>query len=122
MRVVGGVVLWMSATAIGVLAALWFAGAGLGWSGGFIRRSFWEEGESEFGVAFSILLLLVWLALLGASYAVMRGGHHPPSRGRTVAAIALATISLIVVVTACVISIGWPEPPSEYPLPPWNRA
>jgi len=122
MRVVGGVVLWMLATAIGIVAALWFAGAGLGWSGGFIKRGFWEDGESEFGIAFSVLLLLLWLALLGASVAVMSGGRHPLSRGRRVGTIVLATIGLIVVVTACVISIGWPEPPSEYPLPPWNRA
>ncbi|WP_455905561.1 hypothetical protein [Microbacterium sp.] len=107
---------------MGLIAAAGFAGAGLGWANGFIRRSFWEDVESPIGIGLSIFGLVGWLVLLGLSALTMRSGGQAPSRAARVAASVLVVLSAVVVLVACVVSIGWPEPASEYPLPPWNRA
>ena len=122
MRQVSGILLWVVATVGGVLGAGWFGLAGLGWSNGFIKRIYWDESESGIGVAFGVFGLLIWLALLGTSFAVMRGGNRPPSRATRVTSAVLTAVSVVLVVVACVLVIGWPEPPSEFPTPPWNRA
>lgn len=122
MRRASGIVLWIIATVSGVLGAAWFSLAGLGWSHGFIKRIYWDESESGIGVAFAIGHLLVWLALLAASIAVLRGGNQPSSRASKVTSVVLTTVSVVLVVIACLVAIGTPEPPSEFPTPPWNRA
>lgn len=122
MRQVIGVVLWVIATVIGILGAGWFSLAGVGWAGGFIKRRYWDESESGIGIAFAVFLLVVWLGILGGSVGVMRGGVRPPTGAVRVTSTMLASISLVGVVVLCVLTIGWPEPPSEFPTPPWNRA
>ncbi|WP_314428005.1 hypothetical protein [uncultured Microbacterium sp.] len=122
MRMLGGVLLWLAATVIGLIAALGFSGAGLGWSNGFIKRGFWEDVESEIGIGLSIFGLVGWLVLLGLSTLVMRGDGRETRTAARLTLTLLLCISLVAVVLACAISIGWPEPPSEYPTPPWNRA
>lgn len=119
MRIAGGIALWVVATVIGLSAAGWFSLAGVGWSNGFITRPCWEEGESEIGVSFGVVALVVWLVLLVLSVFVLRG--DAPATGRAGSIIA-AVVSVALVVTVCALVIAWPEPPSEYPLPPWNRA
>ncbi|QNA93538.1 MULTISPECIES: hypothetical protein [unclassified Microbacterium] len=121
MRLFSGLLLWLVATVSGVMGAGWFSLAGLGWSGGFITRSYWDD-ESGIGVAFGIFGLVVWLGLLGASFAVLRGGAFPATRGMRIASVVLTIVSVVAVVTVCALAIGWPEPPSEFPTPPWNRA
>src|SRR3546814_1797768 len=118
MRAVGGVALWVVATLIGLSAAGWFSLAGVGWSNGFIKRSYWEANEGEIGVGFGLVALLVWLVLLLLSVFVLRGDASAP--GRRVGSVVAAAISIALVVTVCVLVIAWPEPPSEYPLPPWK--
>lgn len=122
MRQVTGILLWFVATVSGVFGAGWFGLAGVGWDGGFIKRVYWDESESGIGVGFAIFSLIVWLGLLGGSFAVMRGGQQRPSRGVRVTSAVLTAVSIIGVVVLCVLTIGWPEPPSEFPTPPWNRA
>lgn len=122
MRSVSGVLLWVVATVSGGVGAAWFSLAGLGWSNGFIKRSYWEEGESEIGVAFAVILLLVWLVLLSTSSAVMRGGSPRPARATLVTSRVLTGIGVALICTLCLLTIGWPEPPSEFPSTPWNRA
>ncbi len=122
MRMLGGLVLWVVATLLGLIAAAGLAGAGLGWANGFIKRSFWEDVESEIGIGLSVFGLVGWLVLLGLSALTMRGGGQAPSKPARVTASVLVVLSFVVVLVACVVSIGWPEPASEYPLPPWNRA
>ncbi|WP_431075596.1 hypothetical protein [Microbacterium phyllosphaerae] len=122
MRMLGGVVLWVVATLLGLIAAAGFSGAGLGWANGFIKRSFWEDAESEIGIGLSVFGLLGWLVLLGLAALTMRGGDQTPSKVARVTSSVLVALSTAAVVVACVVSIGWPEPASEYPLPPWNRA
>lgn len=122
MRMLGGFLLWVVATLLGLLAAAGFSGAGLGWANGFIKRSFWEDGESEIGIGLSIFGLVVWLVLLGLSALTIRGGDQTASKTARVTSSVLVALSVAVVLVACVVSIGWPEPASEYPLPPWNRA
>lgn len=122
MRVVGGVSLWFVATLIGVVGAAWFSLAGLGWSGGFTTRSYWEEGESEIGVGFAVVGLAIWIAVLVWSTLVMRGGSLANSRGARAASNVLAAVSIAIVVLICILAIAWPEVPSEYPSPAWNRA
>ena len=122
MRMLGGILLWVVATLLGLIAAAGFSGAGLGWANGFIKRSFWEDVESEIGVGFSIFGLVGWLVLLGLSALTIRGGDHAPSKTARVTSSVLVALSIAVVLVACAVSIGWPEPASEYPLPPWNRA
>ncbi|KNY04738.1 hypothetical protein [Microbacterium sp. GCS4] len=122
MRLVGGVVLWLIATVCGVLGAGWLSLAGVGWDGGFIARSYWDDSESGIGVGFAVILLIAWLGLLGGSFAVMRGGEYEPSRAIRAASIVLAVVSIVGVLALCILAVGWPEPPSEYPSPPWNRA
>lgn len=122
MRIVWGIVLWFVATLTGVIGAGWFSLAGLYWSGGFTTRYYWEEGEGEIGVGFAVVTLIGWALLLWAMVAVMRGGRLRESRGARVAAIILVVLSVIIVVTLCVVALVWPEPPSEFPSPPWNRA
>ncbi|WP_085482125.1 hypothetical protein [Agreia pratensis] len=122
MRVVGGMVLWVVATLSGVLAAASFSLAGLGWSGGFVERRYWEEGEGQIGVAFGVAALLTWLVLLGLSVGVFRRGALRQSGSARATAVGLAALSVTVVVGLCVLAIGWPEPASEIPSPPWNRA
>ncbi|MEV4736870.1 MULTISPECIES: hypothetical protein [unclassified Microbacterium] len=125
MRLVGGVVLWLVATVCGVLGAGWLSLAGVGWDGGFIARSYWDDSESGIGVGFAVILLIAWLGLLGGSFAVMRGGGYERSRTmRTMrtTSIVLAVVSIVGVLALCILAVGWPEPPTEYPSPPWNRA
>ncbi|WP_341955431.1 hypothetical protein [Microbacterium sp. LWH13-1.2] len=122
MRMLGGILLWVIATLLGLVSAAGFSGSGLGWANGFIKRSFWEDVESEIGVGFSIFGLVGWLVLLGLSALTIRGGEQAPSKTARVTSSVLVALSIGVVVVACVVSIGWPEPASEYPLPPWNRA
>ena len=122
MRLVGGVVLWLIATVCGVLGAGWLSLAGVGWDGGFIARSYWDDSESGIGVGFAVILLIAWLGLLGGSFAVMRGGEHEPSRAIRATSVVLAVVSIAGVLALCILAVGWPEPPSEYPSPPWNRA
>lgn len=122
MRIAGGIVLWFVATLIGASSAGWFALAGLGWSDGFIHRSFWEAGESEIGVGFGVIALVVWLVLLALSGTILRRGSLRDSRRGRTAAIVLSVASIITVAALCVLAIGWPELPSETPSLPWNRA
>lgn len=122
MRQTSGTLLWLVATVSGAFGAGWFSLAGLGWSNGFIKRIYWDESESGIGIAFAIFSLMVWLGLLIASVAVMRGGAHAPSRAVRVTSTVLTVVSVVGVVTLCLLAIGWPEPPSEFPTPPWNRA
>ncbi|MFK3678026.1 hypothetical protein ACI2IP_09845 [Microbacterium sp. NPDC090218] len=122
MRLFSGILLWLVATVSGIIGGAWLMLAGLGWSGGFFTRGYWEDGEGEIGVGFGVFGLLVWLGLLAASFAVLRGGAHPATRGRRIASVVLTVVSVAVVVTVGVLSLGWPEPPSEFPSPPWNRA
>lgn len=122
MRAVGGVLLWLVATIIGVVGAAWFSLAGLGWSGGFTTRYYWEEGESEIGIGIALFALAVWVAVLVWSVRVMRGGSFANSRGARASSVVLTVVSIAIVVLMCVLAIAWPEAPSEYPSPPWNRA
>jgi hypothetical protein len=122
MRLFSGILLWLVATVAGIIGCGWLTLAGLGWSGGFFTRGYWEDGEGEIGVAFGVFGLLVWLGLLGASFAVLRGGAYPATRGVRIASVVLTIVSILVVVVMGVLSLGWPEPPSEFPSPPWNRA
>lgn len=122
MRAVSGVLLWLIATIIGFVGAAWFALAGVGWSGGFTQKYYWEEGESEIGIGFAVISLAVWVAVLVWSVFVLRGGSLADSRSARTASTVLAGISVAVVLVLCVTTIGWPEPPSEHPSPPWNRA
>lgn len=114
--------MWFIATVIGASAAFWFSIAGLGWSNGFMKRRLWEEGESDLGVGIGIVAVLVWLLLLGLSTFLLRGGSPRLSRDDRATSVVLPAVSVGVVVTLCVLAIAWPESPSEYPLPPWNRA
>ncbi|MGA7148165.1 MAG: hypothetical protein WBX17_06745 [Microbacterium sp.] len=122
MRAFGGVSLWLVATIVGVVGAGWFSLAGLGWSGGFTKRYYWEDGESGYSVGFALVSLAVWVALLVWSVRVMRGGSLADSRAARVTSTVLAMVSIAIVVVMCVLFIAWPETPSEYPSPPWNRA
>jgi|GEM_PF-3421987 len=122
MRRASGILLWIVATVSGVFGAGWFSLAGVGWSGGFIKRSYWDESESGIGVGFAVVALLIWLGLLIASFTVIRGGGAAPTRAARVTSILLTGVSVVIVVVLCGMSIGWPEPPSEFPSPPWNRA
>lgn len=122
MRHASGILLWFIATVSGLFGAGWLNLAGLAWSGGFYTRIYWDESESGIGVAFGVISLLVWLALLFTSFAVMRGGSRTPSRTARVMSALLAAISVAVVVIAVAFVLGWPEPPSEFPTPEWNRA
>ena len=122
MRQAAGVILWVVATASGVIAAAWFNLAGLGWDRGFIKRVYWDEPESGIGIAFAVFSIIVWLGMLGWSVAVMRGGPHSPTSAVRVTSTVLASVSIVGVMTLCMLTIGWPEPPSEFPTPPWNRA
>lgn len=122
MRLVGGILLWLIATVSGVFGAGWLSLAGVGWDGGFIKRISWDESESGIGVGFAIFSLVVWLGLLGGAFAVMRGGQYPTPRAVRAISTILTAVSLIGVVLLVVLAVGWPEPPSEFPTPPWNRA
>lgn len=101
---------------------MWFSLAGVGWSQGFITRTYWEEGEGEIGVTFAVIALVVWLILLRVFAAVLRGSSSAESRGARTTSLTLTVTSVAVVLGLCTLAIAWPELPSEYPSPPWNRA
>ena len=105
MRFVVGIALWLVATASGLIAAAWFTLAGLGWSNGFFTRRYWEEGEGDIGVGLSVFGLVVWLALLWWSFAVIRGGSAPPSTAARVTSGVLVWVSVAAVLIACVASL-----------------
>lgn len=114
--------MWSVATVCGVLGAGWLSLAGVGWDGGFIKRIYWDESESGIGVAFAVFLLVAWLGILGGSFAAMRGGQYPPTFAVRVTSTVLTAVSVVGVLALCILAVGWPEPPSEFPPPPWNRA
>lgn len=122
MRAAGGIGLWLMATLIGASAAVWFALAGLDWSGEFTKRPYWEDSESEIGVGLGVIALVVWIVLLAFSAAVLRRGSLQKSRGSHISSVLLVIVSIAVVAGLSVLAIGWPELPSEVPSPPWNRA
>ena len=123
MRIASGIALWIAATVIGLMSAASFSLAGLAWAdGSFFIRGYWEENEGEIGVGFAIFGLVTWVVLVIMSFVTLRGGPTAPSRGARVASVVLTMISVMAVVTLVGLAIGWPEPASEYPLPPWNRA
>jgi len=122
MRHFGAIVLWLAATVSGLFGAGWLSLAGVGWADGFFKRSYWDETESGISVAFSVFGLVVWLVLLWASFGIMRAGDTQPSRAIRIASVTLVAISMGAVLIALGLALGWPEPASEFPTPPWNRA
>lgn len=106
MRIAGGIGLWLMATLIGASAAVWFALAGLGWSGEFTKRPYWEESESEIGVGLGLIALVVWLVLLVISAAVLRHGSLQQSRGSHISSVLLVLVSIAVVAGLSVLAIG----------------
>lgn len=122
MRVTGGIALGIVATLVGASAAVSFALAGLVWSDGFTQGQGWEQAESTFGVTIGVASLVGWLALLAASVVTLLAGKRRQLRSARVQAVLVALVSVAVVVTLCVLALLTPQPPSEYPLPPWNRA
>lgn len=110
MRATWGVVLGVIATLVGASAAAWFSLAGVGWSGGFIERSYWEEGEGEIGVLFAVTALIVWVVLLGVAVLLLRPSSREDSTDSVSAAVLLTVVSVLTVSAVCVLSIGWPEP------------
>ena len=110
MRATWGVVLGVIATLIGASAAAWFSLAGVGWSGGFIERSYWEESEGEIGVVLAVAALVFWVLLLGVAFLLLRPGSLGDSPGGVSAAVLLTVVSVLTVSTLCVLSFAWPEP------------
>lgn len=49
-------------------------------------------------------------------------GAKRRARSSWVTAALVAALSVAVVATVCVLALLTPQPASEYPLPPWNRA
>lgn len=122
MRVGGGIALGVAATIVGAFAAFSFTLAGLIWSDGFAQGYGWEAAESGIGVAIGVASLVGWLVLLTLSMVTLLAGERRRSRSARVAAVLVAVVSVAVVVTLCVLALLTPQPVSEYPLPPWNRA
>ncbi|EXJ51469.1 hypothetical protein AS96_09160 [Microbacterium sp. MRS-1] len=122
MRIGGGIVLGIVATVVGASAAFWFALSGLIWSGGFAHGYGWEEGESELGVALGVAGLFGWLVLLALAMVTLLAGATRRPRSSRVTATLVVVLSAAVVATLCVLALLTPQPASEYPLPPWNRA
>ncbi len=99
------------ATLIGSSASASFTLAGVGWSSGFIERSYWEEGESGIGVIFAVAALVVWVVLLGVAVLLLRPRSTEDFQGSMSATVALPVVSVVVVSTLCVLALAWPEPP-----------
>lgn len=116
-----GMLLWLLATVMGATAAAWFSLAGLGWGDdGFFTRIYWDESESGITIGFGVVALVVWGALLWPATVLVR--NRDGVRSHSVLALTMSLISVGIVVVLCCVALGWPEPPSEFPTPPWNRA
>ena len=98
------------ATLIGASASAWFSLAGVGWSSGFIERSYWEEGESGIGVMLAVAALVFWVVLLGVAVLLIRPRPRGDSHGSVSAVVLLTVLSVLTVSALCVLSIAWPEP------------
>ena len=122
MRLAGGVTVAVIATIIGLSAAWWFALAGLLFNGGWTTAYYWDPTESPIGVAFGVMALVVWLLLLVAAVAILRRDSSGTRMVSPVLLWSVAGVSTAAVIVVCVMVFNAPQPPSEYPLPPWNRA
>lgn len=123
-RIIGGVSLVIAATLLGLFGVLMLGVSGLSWAGpGFtvIQYSDSDDTERSIGIGMGIIALVAWfLLLLSASLVGLRGGR--PTRARRVAVWIVVGMSAVLVLGLTIVVLSTPPPPSEYPLPEWNRA
>ncbi len=75
---------------------------------------------SGIAVGLGVVTLIVWAALLWPATGLVRNRHGVRSHGTLALTMTLLSVGLVVVL--CCMALAWPEPPSEFPTPPWNRA
>ena len=125
MRIAGAVLLGFGATLVGLFGAACFGLAGLILTGsGFEVLQYSDSDDSERGllIGFGVMSLVAWLIGLGLSAAVCLTGPEMGRRARRIALGSIVAVSAVAVVGLVSAALLTSPPPSEYPLPEWNRA